>query len=140
MEPLLNKALLKLSERAKELECLYKVEEAINSSGESENELFEKLLKIIPAGMQFSTVCEVEILYRDKVYRSDDYHLTDWVIQSDLVINDDIVGFIKVFYTQFIRPESETQFITEEQKLLDYIASRISCRLSVLTLSAPNKG
>ncbi len=130
MEPPFNKTLLKLSERAKELECIYKIEETIKNSGDSENELFEKLLKIIPAGMQFSTVCEVEILYRDKLYRSDDYRPTDWVIHSDLVVNDDIVGFIKVFYTQFIRPESETQFIPEEQKLLDYIASRLSCRLT----------
>ena len=130
MEPPFNKTLLKLSERAKELECIYKVEEAIKSSGESDIKLFENLLKIIPYGMQFSTVCEVEILYRDKVYRSDDYRLTDWVIQSDLIVNNENTGHIKVVYTQFIRPESETQFIPEEQKLLDHIASRISCRLS----------
>ncbi len=132
MESQLNKALLKLSERAKELECIYTVEEVIKRSGSSEKKLFENMLEIVPSGMQFSTVCEVEILYRDNVYRSEDYRLTDWTIQSDLIVNSENSGYIRVVYTQFIRPESETQFIPEEQRLLDHIASMISCRLSLL--------
>ena len=50
MEPVLYKALQKLSERAKELDCLHKVEEAISGSNDSEGLLFEKLLKILPTG------------------------------------------------------------------------------------------
>lgn len=135
MEPILNKSLLKLAERAKELECLYKVEDAINNRGKSSEELFKELIRIIPAGMQFSTVCEVKIEYRSVVYQSDDYHDTEWSIRSELLINNEYAGYIQVIYAQMIKSGSGTQFLPEEKKLLDTIASRISCWLYLLKLT-----
>ncbi|MFP4367345.1 MAG: hypothetical protein ACLFQA_09660 [Bacteroidales bacterium] len=134
MDPIINKALLKLSERAKELNCLYEVEEAIRNSNESEDNLFKKLIEIIPLGMQHSTVCEVRISYGDKVYESDDYQNCKWMIQSDLILDKTKVGQIQVVYTQHINPDVEKQFLPDEQKLIDNISSRISCWLFVLML------
>lgn len=130
----MNKALLKLSERAKELNCLYEVEEAIRNSDESEDKLFEKLVEIIPSGMQHSTICEVRISYGDKVYESDDYQDCKWMIQSDLVLDHNKVGQIQVVYTQHINPDVKEQFLPDEQRLIDNISSRISCWLFVLML------
>ena len=142
MEQLQNKALQKLSERAKELECLHMVEEAIAGAGGSEMKLFEELIKIIPAGMQFSTVCEVKITYADMVCQSEEFRGTEWMIYSDLVVDKDVVGQISVAYTQFIRGLTQNQFLPEEQRMLDNIASRVSCWLLLLILkgSGNDKG
>jgi pyruvate, water dikinase len=102
MDPVLNKALLKLSERAKELECLHKVEDAIKASGNSEDGFFNKLVDIIPMGMQFSTVCEVRITYGDRIYKTDEYHDSRWMISSELHLDNEPVGEIRVVYTQFV--------------------------------------
>jgi hypothetical protein len=136
MDPVLNKALLKLSERAKELECLHKVEEAIKTSGNSENGFFNKLLDIIPMGMQFSTVCEVRITYGDKIYKTDEYHDSRWMIRSELHLDNEPVGEIKVVYIQAVGQATEMQFLTDEQKLLDNIAARVSCWLFVLMIKS----
>jgi hypothetical protein len=135
MDPVLNKALLKLSERAKELECLHQVEDAIRTSN-SEDGFFNKLADIIPMGMQFSTVCEVRITYGDRIYKTDEYHDSRWMISSDLHLDNEPVGEIKVVYTQFVGQEPEMQFLTDEQKLLDNIAARVSCWLFVLMIKS----
>jgi pyruvate, water dikinase len=135
MEPILQKSLLKLAERAKELECLYKVEEAINNSEGSEKVFFKELIRIIPAGMQFSTICEVKIEYNSVSYQSEDFQDSEWRIKSDLLINKKYAGFIQVVYTQMIKSDSENQFLPEEEKLLETIASRISCWLHLLSLT-----
>jgi hypothetical protein len=135
MDPVLNKALLKLSERAKELECLHQVEDAIRTS-DSEDGFFNKLVDIIPMGMQFSTVCEVRITYGDRIYKTDEYHDSRWMISSDLHLDNEPVGEIKVVYTQFVGQEPEMKFLTDEQKLLDNIAARVSCWLFVLMIKS----
>ncbi len=139
MEPVLNKTLQKLAERAKELECLHNIEEAVSVPGISEGTLFNKLLGIIPQGMQYSTVCEVQVKYGDSVYCTEDFRETDWMIQSDLVVDTNKVGHIKVAYTQPIKDKDEKQFLPEEIKLLDNIASRISCWLFVMVIKAAEK-
>jgi pyruvate, water dikinase len=136
MEQVLNKTLLKLSERAKELECLYKVEEAINNAGGSEMKMLRSLLKIIPAGMQYSTVCEVSISFGDDLFQTEEFRDTPWMISSDLLVDNDLLGRIKVVYTQLIDESDEIQFLPDEQRMLDNIASRVSCWLFLLIIKA----
>jgi pyruvate, water dikinase len=139
MEQVLNKTLLKLSERAKELECLYKVEEAINNANGSEIKMFRSLLKIIPSGMKYSTVCEVSISYGDDIFQTEEFRETPWMINSDLSVDNDLLGHIRVAYTQLIDDSDENQFLPDEQRMLDNIASRISCWLFLLIIKASEK-
>jgi pyruvate, water dikinase len=136
MKQVLNKTLIKLSERAKELECLYKVEEAIKIANGSEMTLFNSLLKIIPAGMQYSTVCEVSISYGEDIFQTDEFRETPWMISSDLSVDSDLLGHIRVAYTQLIDESDEIQFLPDEQRMLDNIASRVSCWLFLLIIKA----
>jgi pyruvate, water dikinase len=139
MEQVLNKTLLKLSERAKELECLYKVEEAISNANGSEMKMFRNLLKIIPAGMKYSTVCEVSISYGENTCQTDEFRETPWMISSDLAVDSDLLGQIKVAYTQLIDESDEIQFLPDEQRMLDNIAARISCWLYILIIKESGK-
>lgn len=136
MKQVLNKTLIKLSERAKELECLYKVEEAINNANSSEMDMFRSLLKIIPAGMQYSTVCEVSISYGDDICQTEEFRETPWIISSGLVVDGELLGHIRVAYTQLIDESDEIQFLPDEKRMLDNIASRISCWLFLLIIKA----
>jgi two-component system, NtrC family, sensor kinase len=139
MDPVLNKALKKLSERAKELECIHNVEYAIKNSNNSEDKLFKQLVEIIPRGMQYPTICEVQISYGDNTYESDEYSDSQWMIKSDLMVDNNPVGHIKVVYTQSISPENGKQFLPDEQKLLENLTSRISCWLFVLMIKSSKK-
>ena len=116
---MINLAYIRLNERAKELKCIYDLEELLKNENNSIDIIFNKLLEIIPPAWQYPTVCEVRIIYEDKVYKTEDFRETDWCQKSDIVIDSNIIGEIQVYYTQFIRLINNSQFIAEEQKLLN---------------------
>lgn len=121
-----KKVISRLKERAKELNCLYHVEELLRSGFDSLDELFNRLLEVIPPGWQHSTICEVRIWYEDKEYKTEDFIESGWMQSANIVIDDDVSGRIDIAYTQFIRESDGSQFLPEEQKLLNTIAARLS--------------
>ena len=57
----IEKLLDSLKERAKELNCLYSIEEFVNNVELSQDQVFNGIVKVIPPGWQFPDVCEAEI-------------------------------------------------------------------------------
>ena len=119
-----NKILL-LKEREKELKCLYKVNEIINENLPVDDFLME-IVKHIWGGWQYPVILRVKIQYEDKVYKEDDWTETEWLQSADIVIDDRVYGKIEVYYTQFRKLIGDSQFLPEEQKLLNTIAANIS--------------
>jgi len=62
-----------LNERQKELNCLYGVLELFQNVNESLDFVFRKIVKLIPKGWQFSSVCVVRITFEDQIYCSEDF-------------------------------------------------------------------
>lgn len=116
-----------LNERAKELRCLYSVEELLKDKSKDKEDVFRELLDIIPAGWQHSTICEAKIIYNNSEYYRKDFKETEWKQTAELVVDNNIAGNIQVFYTQFINyHHNGSQFIPDEQRLLNTIAGRLS--------------
>jgi len=115
-----------LSEREKELNCLYKVEEALKNFDIDNEEIFHKLLEIVPTGWQFVDICEAKIIFGNNEYTRDNFKKTRWFQSSDILINKKPVGKIQVYYTEKISIKNGNQFLPEEIKLLDTIAERVS--------------
>jgi len=120
-----NIAFDKLKERAKELNCIYNVEELLKDYDIDNENLFKKLINKIPAGWQYPTICEVRIIYEKKIFESDNFIKTQWSQNVNIIVDNNILGEIQVFYTQFIRLLNNSQFLPEEQKLLNTIANRL---------------
>lgn len=121
-----KKALARLTERAKELNCLYHLEELLRTSECNPDHLFRQLTELIPPGWQYPTVCEVRIVFEGKEYVSEDFRETPWSMKADLEVDNNVAGYIEVVYTQLINLNGDTQFLPEEQRLLNTIASRVS--------------
>lgn len=116
----------KLNERIKELKCIYSVEELFADHRYDLDIMLRKLLDIIPAGWQFTTICEGYIRIEEKEYTRPDFVRTEWFQRADLVVDDSIIGEIAVYYRQKIDKSGGKLFLPEEQKLLDAIADRLS--------------
>jgi len=125
-EQFTSKAFLGLRERAKELRCLYAVEELMRDSDKDIKEVFNGLLKVIPLGWQFTTICECRIIYEGGHYFTEDFKETAWMQSAEINIDGKIAGEIQISYTQYIRHTGDSQFLPEEQKLLNTIAERVS--------------
>jgi len=120
-----NVRIEKLVEREKELNCLYNIDSLLRKNNSSIDSLLDELVLIIPSGWQYTTVCKVQISINDKVVQSENYSETEWMQYADIVVSDNIVGKISVSYIQLIRMLRGSQFLPEEQKLLNTIAQRL---------------
>lgn len=115
----LNIVLTRLKEREKELQCIYEISEILNDSLLPIEKLLASLLKVIPIGWQYPGICNVQISYENMIVQSEGFVETDWMQQADLVIDNNISGKIKICYS------SNSQFLPEEQKLLQSISEMI---------------
>ena len=62
-----------LKERAKELNCLYSVEEILSKNNISLPEALQKIVNAIPPGWQYPDVCEAIIEYQGDIYRTSEF-------------------------------------------------------------------
>jgi predicted nucleotidyltransferase len=121
---LIKRLMLNMNERAKELRCLYGIDDIIKSNA-SHEVVFTRILEVIPSGWQYTTVCEARILYLGIYYSTADFRETPWMMSSEIVVDNRVCGRIDVAYLQLIEGSLKSAFIPEEKQLLNAIASRI---------------
>ena len=125
----LDKIIVDLKERAKELNCLYEVQELLNRTTTINDEVWQEIIEFIPSGFQFPDICVVKVTEFDNNYQSKKFQESEWLLKTDILAQDEIVGDIQVFYTSE-RPEAdEGPFLKEERRLIDNIAERIGLQL-----------
>lgn len=114
-----------LQERAKELNCLYRMEEILSHSDRKPEQVYLELVAALPAGWQYPDICEARLELGGSVYETTPEPATEWALCSRLVVQEEEVGNLCVFYTQERSPVDEGPFLKEERKLIDTIADRI---------------
>jgi len=115
-----------LAERAKELNCLYKIEDFLNSKNKSIDSIALDIIKTIPYGFQFVELCDVKLEIFGKEYKNENLIETDWKLESDITLDDESVGNICVFYSKEMPPADEGPFLKEERMLLNRIVDRLA--------------
>ncbi|MGE0090904.1 MAG: nucleotidyltransferase domain-containing protein [Bacteroidales bacterium] len=113
-----------LQERAKELKCIYEIEEALHDKSLDFNDVINRILQIIPDGWQFSSVCSAQIDIDGEMYQLPEFKNSDCFQLAELIVDNSIIGSIKVFYQTI--PFQTNPFLPEEQKLLNSIAQSLS--------------
>ncbi len=114
-----------LQERAKELNCIYAIEELVNNPDRSVDEIFNSIVRVIPAGWQYPDICVAQITFEDKTIESEGFVKTPWVMQSEILVRDKLAGYIAVYYTESMPQSDEGPFLKEERKLLNTISDRL---------------
>ncbi len=117
--------LTKLTERAKELKCIYTIIEILKNENGDITAMFKSIIDAIPSGWQHPPVCEARIFFEGKEFRSADFMESPWMQRAEFVIDNHVAGEINVCYTQNVQ-EVDNPFLPEEQKLLNTIAERLS--------------
>ena len=125
-----------LKERAKELNCLYEVQEILNSPDKNIQEMLHGIVKIIPPGWQYPDICQVQILYREQAFQSENFKKSKWVLESKINVQDEPVGMIRVFYTEKRPIADEGPFLKEERKLISTISEQLSSHVLHLHLKS----
>jgi len=114
-----------LKERAKELSCLYNIEEVLRDYDGDLDTILNSVAGIIVKGWQFPEHCCSELTYDDKSFRSKNFIRSGWELSSDIYVDEKISGKLSVYYTKEFPPSDIGPFLKEEKKLIDTIADKI---------------
>jgi pyruvate,water dikinase len=120
----IDKLIHELKERAKELNCLYEIQEILNTPNISIDEVCQGIIKVIPPGWQYPDVCQARFTFAGKVYQTPGFEESPWVQSANIVIQDETVGRIDVYYTEERPVSDEGPFLKEERKLINTIAEQ----------------
>lgn len=121
-----NEVLLhSLEERAKELNCLYLIEEALADQDSSFESTIDKLISAIPLGWKYSEKCVVRIEVEKKSYQSPGFKDTPWVMASHINVQGSAVGTMFVHYTEELPLADDGPFLKDEWRLMNTISDRI---------------
>lgn len=117
-----DKILVALRERAKELNCLYSVHEILSRPNVSLDDVCRALLDVLPRGWQYPADCWARISVEGAVYQPPQASPTAWVQRAPIVVQGEAVGAVEVFYTKQMPRADEGPFLKEERRLIDTIA------------------
>ena len=125
-----------LQERAKELNCLYRVGGLLGQMDRPLDEVFRGIVEVLPPGWQYPHDCQAQITFEKQVVQTSDYVVTPWVQKADIVVQGEVLGSLEVSYKSALPRCDEGPFLKEERKLIDTIAERISSALTQRRLKA----
>ncbi len=128
-----------LTERAKELNCLYRVDNALHNLEKSVDRAMEELLDVLPAGWRFSDICEPEIILGDQIYIRPNLHRTELKISALIKSYGQILGEVRVYYVKPVKLEKGI-FLPEEVQMLNAIAAKIGSFVTLQKLKPIDSG
>lgn len=113
----------KLTERIKELSCLYEVTNILNQSQLTNEEVFIAISSRLKEAWRFSKNAIVEISFEDFYFSTIGKIENTIFIKDDLVIENNIVGEIKIHYPAL--DFTENDFLEDEKKLLKKVCFEV---------------
>jgi len=115
-----------LTERARELNCLYQIEELLGNTDSDLEELLQKIVEIIPSGWQYSPLCRAHLNLEGRTYETEGFKNSRCCQSASVVTEGEEIGRIVVCYVSEVgRAGDRDPFLPEEQKLLNTIADRL---------------
>ncbi len=121
-EEALRKLNYDLNERIKEINCLYSISYYIDKQYLLLEEKLKNIVDLIPSGWQYPEIICARIVLEGKEYKTDNFRETPWKQSSDIIVHDEKIGTIEVFYLEK-KPEAyEGPFLKEERGLINAIA------------------
>ena len=114
-----------LQERAKELNCLYRVDEILGAPTRSIAEVCHEVVEALPPGWKYSGACAVRLSLNEDRYQTANFEETPWFLTAPVLVEGQEVGTLSVHYTEEMPTADEGPFLKEERKLIDTIAERV---------------
>ena len=124
-EKSIDRLLHDMRERAKELNCLYQVEEQLSRTDLALADIFTRIIAVVPPGYQYPDICQVRIVHEGRTFQGPDHRPPACTQSAEILVQDRSVGRIDVSYTADVPSSDGDAFLAEERRLLDTIAERI---------------
>jgi pyruvate,water dikinase len=121
----LSPVLVALQERARELQCLFRVDDLLRDRDTPFPERLQGLATAIPTGFQYPSYCQARVRVRNQVAASPGFSTPVSKLLTPLVVWGEQIGDIEVSYTRQLPEADEGPFLRDERRLVDAIADRV---------------
>lgn len=125
----LDRLLDSLQERAKEFNCLVKVEDILSHRDFAPAEYCPRILQAIVAACKYPSICSARIRLGDMLFVTDNFTESPYACTADITAQDMTIGTLSVFYSQEVPTADHGPFLQEEIKLFRAIAGRLGQHL-----------
>ena len=113
------------NERLKELNCLYGISKIMETPDLSIEEIFRKVINLVPTSWQYPEITVCRIIVDGIEYKEPNFKKTDWMQSSDIKVAGKNVGIIEIYNLVKMPDSDEGPFLKEERMVLDYVAERM---------------
>ncbi|HUU03128.1 MAG TPA: ATP-binding protein [Myxococcota bacterium] len=115
-----------LSERVKELDCLYNISGLLDRKDLSWDETLQGIVEFLPEAWHYPESTCARLRISGKEIKSMNFRRTNWRLIFNLQTQDNKLGTLEVFSFKKKVKKGERRFLEEEQKLLNVIGERLS--------------
>lgn len=121
-----RRALYALNERIKELSCLYEINQIFQDGMDEPDTLLHKIVEHIPQAFQYPEAASAKLQLGKAEYLSANCVPASNRLKSDILLAEQVVGTLSVYYPEHRAGTEPMHFLPEEQQLLDIIAQKVS--------------
>ena len=125
-EEKINILLREKEELIKEINCLYSLSKLMEETSDSIEEILHFAADILKEGYAWEDYAVADIVYNEKSYSSSGYVEPVISIESDIVINGNVKGFISAGYITDKNESGIIAFNEKDSAFLSNVAERIS--------------
>jgi len=115
-----------LSERNKELNCLYRISKIIGDPNISIDQALQSIVELLPSAWQYPEFVCASIQLNGQHFKTKNFQDTKWKQSVLLTVKNQPVGRLEVCYLKAISQSEEDPILKEEHDLINSLAKRIS--------------
>jgi len=115
-----------LSERVKELTCLYGISRLAEQPGKSLDDILQGIVELIPPAWQYPGITSARIVIDGRTFTTVDLGDIAHRQRAPIVIHQRDRGVVEVIYSSEKPVIDEGPFLQEERNLLDVIANQVA--------------
>ncbi|WP_135606883.1 cell wall metabolism sensor histidine kinase WalK [Methanococcoides sp. NM1] len=109
------------STRMNIVQYLHSVSKVVNDASSLEAG-FQQIVKMVPCGMQNSSIACSRIIFDDLMFQSDNFEISRWKYASEIFVDGAVHGSLEVYYLEELPGPDGGSFLKEEEDIVDYIS------------------
>lgn len=114
-----------LSQRVRELNCLYGISRLMENKNLMLEDVYNKTVSLIPLSWQYPGDSSAKLVIDGKEYQSNNFQETKWKISSSVYYMSEPIGTLEVCYLHEKPKSDHGPFTNEEVALLNTISGRL---------------
>ncbi|MFA5518446.1 MAG: response regulator, partial [Spirochaetota bacterium] len=120
-----DRLLKEMRKRVKEINCLYRISDSIQKNDSEEN-VFRYAVNVIPLSWQYPEIAVARVVYGGREYITDKYDDAVSMLGSDIIVDNEKVGSVEIYYLEEKEILDEGPFLAQERNLLDGVSHLFS--------------